>query len=183
MEASHDLQKTDLLFEMLPNGHETISIRDTLTKNHRDGQNSLSTNAKIYSTNDQNCPIQLLKRYLSKLHPVCPFLWQRVLNSYGDDDPIWYANVKIGINTISQFMRKISEFYKLRRTYTNHCVRATAITHLGKSFQDTEILEISGHKSISCLGIYKKTSENVIQNMSDSLHTLISSQGCSRAVI
>jgi hypothetical protein len=179
MEATHDMKKDDLYFEMKSDGVETMQLKDTVTKNHRSGENSLSSRAIMYSTGENACPIKLIKTYISKLSAKNPFLWQRPKQDYHDDDLEWYINSKIGINTLSHFMKNISQYCRLSTQYTNHSVRATSITHLGKNFQDSEIVEISGHKSLSSVGIYKTTSENIIRKMSNSLSSLISSTSVS----
>jgi hypothetical protein len=38
-----------------------------------------------------NCPVATFELYLSKLHPNCKALWQRLKDSV-DNDGFWYAN-------------------------------------------------------------------------------------------
>lgn len=64
-------------------------------------------------------------------------------------------------------MERISQICGLSRTYTNHSTRVTSCTMLGENFTENEIKTVSGHKSLSCLGIYKRTSEEKREQMSD----------------
>ena len=150
--------------------HKTIYLKDSLTKNHRGQENSTTTKGFIVESNNSDCPVKLLQCYLSHLHPGNDFLWQRPVSSFKDDDKIWYSNQKIGVNTMTKMMSSISRYLNLQKIYTNHCLRATAITLLGRTFQDTEIQAISGHKSLNALGIYKRTSQDILRKMSNDLH-------------
>ncbi len=70
-------------------------------------------------------------------------------------------------------MSDISSLLPLSLRYTNHSLRATAITVLGEKFQDTDVSTVSGHKSISNLVIYKTTSLEKKKEMSAHLHRAI----------
>lgn len=88
---------------------------------------------------------------------------------------IWFESQPLGHNQIDNFMKKISKLLNLQKIYTNHCVRATAITLLSQSFSENDIKSISGHQSISALGIYKHISDNKKQEMSAYLTQLTQS--------
>lgn len=148
-----------------------IHLRDYMTKNHREGDTTKSTEAFIVQTGDLRCPVALIRHYLSLLNADNPFLWQKPNASYGADPTSkWYCNSKIGENTMAKMMGRISTLCNLSRQYTNHCVRATAITVLGRSYQENDIRTLSGHKSVNALGIYKRTSNETMTSMSLTLH-------------
>jgi hypothetical protein len=71
-------------------------------------------------------------------------------------------------------MTRLSSYLSLSLNYTNHSVRATAITILGNSFQDTDVASFSGHRSLNALGIYKRVSNNTKKQMSDVLSSAVS---------
>jgi hypothetical protein len=164
-----EMKKNDITIKE-ENGFRRVYLKDSLTKNHRGQDFCQSTNALIMETKNVDCPVKIITTYLSHLHPKNEFLWQRPLSQYRDDEPIWFCNQKIGVNTVGQMMPNISSLLGLSKRYTNHSIRATAITILGQSYQDTEIQAVSGHKSLNCLGIYKRTSTTVLENMSNTLH-------------
>jgi hypothetical protein len=177
-----DLKKEDVLILKNNEGKQYLKLRDFQTKNHQGLSVGPSTEAILMETRDSNCPVAMFQLYVSKLHTVNPFLWQKPKVSFTEAELSWYTNKKIGINNVSKFMSQISNYLKLSKIYTNHCIRATAITVLGKNaFQDTEIAAFSGHKSLSSLAVYKRTSENVKESMSSALHQSIfaSNTACS----
>ena len=70
---------------------------------------------------------------------------------------MWYNGRPIGIGTLAQFMSRISKAANLSRVYTNHCIRATAITILSAAGVDgTDIISVSGHKTIQSLIPYQR---------------------------
>ncbi len=77
--------------------------------------------------------------------------------------------MKIGVNEIRFFMKDICHALDLSKEYKNHSVHATAITILGESFQDTDVAAVSGHKSLTNLIIYKRTSNEMKSKMSAEL--------------
>jgi hypothetical protein len=180
-ENIHDMKKGDIMLSMNDKGKKCIQLRDFQTKNHQLMDGRKSTEAIIIETGDTQCPVRLIELYLKKLNPQNDFLWQRPRDSFSDEDEYWYENRKLGIHCISTFMSNISYQLQLSKKYTNHCLRATAITILGKkNFQDTEIAAFSGHKSLSSLSIYKRTSETVKENMSTALHESIAASSSSK---
>lgn len=130
---------------------------DELTKNHRQNDTSNTFKAKAYAIPEyEKCPVKIFKLYISKLNPNCDRFWQYIKASFCPEESCWYTGKPIGINTLSSFMKKISQFCKLSSIYSNHCIRVTCISALGELFSENDIKHISGHKSISSLGIYKK---------------------------
>ena len=71
-----------------------------------------------------NCPIKSFKNDLLKLNPSCDILFQSPLLKVRENDQIWFAKVPVGLNTLYNFMSRISDEAKLSRRYTNHCLRA-----------------------------------------------------------
>jgi hypothetical protein len=166
-ENLHDMIKSDLIF-YTEDGIEKIQMRDKLTKNHR-SDTKPSVDGVISAINNSDCPVKLIKSYLGKLRHDVDALWQKPRSTVEETTKIWYCAQKIGINTVVNFMKRLSELIPLSQMYTNHSVRATAITLLGRTFQDTDVACFSGHKSLNALGIYKRVSPEKKKNMSDCL--------------
>ena len=82
----------------------------------------------------------------------------------------------LGHNTIGDLMPTISNKAALSKRYTNHCLRATAITILDDgNFASRHNMTVTGHKAESSLKSYSRhTSEEIKKSMS---HTLSSSLG------
>ena len=63
-------------------------------------------------------------------------------------DAVWYEARPLGINSLAKMMKTISEEARLCKVYTNHCVRATAITlRSNAGISNRHIMAISGHRS------------------------------------
>ncbi|XP_021338996.1 uncharacterized protein LOC110440331 [Mizuhopecten yessoensis] len=133
-----------------------------LTKIHRDDK-ELYTGHMPEEPGSPYCPVKSFEKYLSKSNPKNDRLWQFPLDSYCDEDYVWYANRPIGKDTLSKCMSNMSQKCKLSQQYTNHCIRATAATILTQSnFTASQIMAITGHKSVSlctnvCQTMKKKT--------------------------
>lgn len=171
-ENGHDLKKEDVVFKLNAKGEEYIQMKDMMTKNHRE-VDTTAYGGIIMSTCEDDCPVKQIKLYLSKLHPSNEFFWQRPKGSYNEEDPFWFCNMKIGTNTYRKLMHDISKNVGLSQTYTNHSLRATALTILGRDFEDTDVASVSGHKSISALSIYKRTSFEKKMKMAESLNDVL----------
>ncbi len=64
-------------------------------------------------------------------------------------------------------MKDISINAALPKPYTNH---ATAISNLERHFQDADVATVSGHKPVSSMSMYKRTSLDKKQQMFNTLH-------------
>jgi hypothetical protein len=171
-ENCHEWKKEDILIKY-DNGRKFIELRDMLTKNHRGETNNKSSEGRMYESQEQNCPVKCVETYLSKLNRDNEFLWQRPKQVY-HQEPSWFGNQKVGVNQMKVFMKKISEIAQLSRLYTNHTPRATCITLLGQYYPDSDVASHSGHKSITAMSIYKRTSNSVKSNISSTLSTYLS---------
>ena len=96
------------------------------------------------------------------MHPENDFIWQQALEKVHPDKPdIWYSHKNIGKNPLASFMSELSRNCNLSKIYTNHSIRVTGCTVLTRcNFSYSEIMAVSGHKSVQSLAIYQKTKEN-----------------------
>lgn len=120
------------------------------------------------------CPVKSFEKMMSKLNPNLDRLWQRPRNisePMSDEQPIWFTKAPIGANTIAAFMSTLSENLQLLRSYTNHCIRVTAITCLSIAEIETRhIMALSGHKAEKSIKNYsRRTPVNVLKHMSSEL--------------
>ncbi|KAK2558587.1 hypothetical protein P5673_018764, partial [Acropora cervicornis] len=93
------------------------------------------------------------------LNPALSCLWQRprATENFSHSDEVWYCNVPLGKNTLGTFMSSISKELKLSQKYTNHCIRATAVSLLDEcNFEARHIMRVSGHKSESSIRSYSR---------------------------
>lgn len=74
---------------------------------------------------------------------------------------VWYCNSPVGRDMLAKFMYKLSVSCGLSQSYANHSIRATGATILTEcnNFADAQIMSVTGHKSVSSLAIYQRTSD------------------------
>lgn len=127
--------------------------------------------SRMYENSGKNCPVTSFEKYISKLNPECPDLFQKPLHKVINKD-IWYAAKPIGVNTLSTFMSRISREAGLSRLYTNHCIRAYISTKLYESgFSYRAIMSVTGHRHENSLTSYVKPSEDERVAISNALAT------------
>ena len=135
---------------------------DEQTKNHQmDTEFVNSTMTEM--PNSPPCPVASFMTYMTKLHPKCDYLWQqpKKIEDQQIETDIWYKPCKIGPNPLSTFMSRLSADAKLSMNYTNHSIRSTATTMLGRAqFTPKQIMSVTGHRSVNSLSVYQKVSEN-----------------------
>lgn len=88
---------------------------------------------------------------------------------FGDD--VWFEATALGPNTLGGMMAVISEQAQLSQRYTNHCLRATAITIFDDAgYASRHIMTFSGHKAETSLKSYSHhKSERMKRAMSQTL--------------
>ena len=101
--------------------------------------------------------VEVFNFYISKLHPECSALLQKPKYKKWSkaEHSVWFDNVPLGVNKINETMKRISDCAHLSMTYTNHSVRATAITVMYQGGVDTkQICNITKHKTEESLKHY-----------------------------
>ena len=88
---------------------------------------------------------------------LCDKLWQRPHDDFDDSDATWYCNVPLGEKTLGNFMTNINKKCRLSQVYTNHSIRATGAIILAKHmFRNSQIMAVTGHKSVASLSLYQR---------------------------
>ena len=156
-------------------GKKYFTKRDELTKNHRADAEGHS--GVMPETGTQDCPVASFMKFLSKLHPRQERLWCYTRNAFRDEDDFWYTTKPVGVNKMDTFLQDLSQKCGLSRIYTNHSLRATAATLLHQQdFPAQSVQSITGHKSLSSLSIYQRTSTKQKIQMATSLHQHIAGE-------
>ena len=96
--------------------------------------------------------------YISHLHPDNTYLWQKPnLNPKNRTLEIWYTTWHLGKMPLGHFIAEISEKVGTSKPYPNHYVRVSTtniITNCGL-FNDKEVMDFTGHKSVQIVQIYR----------------------------
>lgn len=104
-----------------------------------------------------------LKLYMSKLNRKSGSFFQYPRKNWSFDDNIWYEARPVGVNSLDSIMKNNSKAASLSQLYTNHSVRATAITLWSNAeIPNRHIMAISGHRneqSLSHYNTYPSTSQ------------------------
>ena len=137
-----------------------VKAKDELTKNHKE-IGSIISGIMPQNKDDRLCPVSSYVKYTSHLNPENEFLWQTELKKVDmEKDAIWYGKNKIGKNPLAKFMSVVSEKCGLSKIYTNHCIRVTGASILTRlKFSASEIMAVTGHKSVQSLAVYQKTDD------------------------
>jgi len=159
---------------------------DEASKNHRGGVNDKPSNekeARMYETEDQNDGYKALKLYLEKINPNCSAFFQYPKANVNPEDDVWFEQRPLGVNTLANMMKTICKATGLSRIYTNHRIRATAITLWSNAgVPNRHIMSISGHRNEQSLAHYNSPpSVSQLQNCSDVLSRALSSPSSSCA--
>ena len=132
--------------------------KNELTKNHHDIE-GIVTGIMPENREDRLCPVRSFKQYMEQLHPENKYMWQVPLAKINPLKPdIWFSCQHQGKNTLGKFMSQLSLQCHLSKMYTNHSIRVTGITVLTRmKFSSSEIMSVSGHKSVQSLTNYQRT--------------------------
>ena len=178
-EGVKDLRKESFRFHTDASGKPFVTLAyNEASKNHPGGfKNTNDPKRRMYATGGPLCPVMALKKYLGKLHPDSEVLYQRPAESYADEGP-WYLPLALGMRKLQNMMSRLSIAAGLSRRYTNHCLRATAITNLMESgFDPVTISRLSGHRNPSSITSYcKDVSDNTKRSMGGALSASLHQQ-------
>ncbi|CAH3033946.1 unnamed protein product, partial [Pocillopora meandrina] len=114
---------------------------DEATKNHPGGIEDISS-------------VEKEARVIHFLMALTAF-FQYPKRAVKPEDNVWYENKPLGVNKLDGMMKEISKLASLSRIYTNHSVRATAITLWSDAqVPSRHIMATSGHRSEASLKSY-----------------------------
>ena len=158
-EGQRDLRRDSFKFTKDANGREyAVVTHEEATKNHPGGETSKPSaerETRLYSTGADDDAFASLKLYVSKLNPSCPAFFQKPKARFTTEDIVWYENSPLGVNKLGDMMKIISKGANLSQVYTNHSVRASAITVLSDAnVPDRHIMFVSGHSSEQSISHY-----------------------------
>ena len=186
-EGQRNLKPSSFKFAVDEQGKRYVTMtHDETSKNHPGGlkdKSSFEKTARMYETDSDTDGYRALSLYISKLNLKCEALFQLPRRDWNEEvvHNIWYENRPLGVNTLGSMMKEISIKAMLSKVYTNHCVRATAITLWSEAgLSDRHICHISGHRNPNSLQHYNsRPSSTQLRKCSDVLSSAL--QGSSQA--
>ncbi|XP_062607914.1 uncharacterized protein LOC134269726 [Saccostrea cucullata] len=156
--------------------------KDEKTKNHQDDSEK-SSDGRMYEIKDSDrCPVRSFVKYLRRLSPHCPRLFQQPRSVPKDNT--YYCNIPVGHNELGQYMKRICVSAGINVLYTNHSCRATTVSVLDSAnIPSRHIMSVTGHKAESSLKTYSgKTNENTKKVMSQIISGKISGRKATETV-
>ena len=171
-ENLRNMKITDFVIQKNEQGLQYVIHCDVLTKTRREN-NSEGYSGHMYEIpGSSNCPVASFLALKDVLNPAQVCMWQRPKSQAPSEGP-WFTNAPLGVNTLGNKMKTISEKAGCSLIYTCHSLRATTVTVLDEAgVAGRDIMAVTGHKSESSLKHYVRTSNAKKQDMS----TIISSQ-------
>ena len=124
------------------------------------------------------CIVKIVKLYVSK----CPekglgkAFYSKPLQKY-EKKQIWFSSVPIGHNKLQGMVKSIMEKGRVRGYFTNHSLRATAVSRLYREGVDDKLIKgVTGHRSEAING-YKRESDEQHVNVSKIVQGIRSEKG------
>ena len=139
-----------------------------------ENQHQRAFNPKLHAVDSSRCGVKLYKTFLSHrpkemLKPDSPFFLAEHI-SRKPDSQIWFKRAPLGKNKIGQFLSTVSPALSGNKKISNHSVRKTSISRLlDANFPETYVAQLSGHKSLESLKVYKTPSLQHQRDMSYAL--------------
>ena len=128
--------------------------------------NMKNKNVRAYALpGNERCIVRLLDTYLVMLPPDCAYFYMRPLEKFpSGSKKCAVTKQRVGINVLKSILSELSEKSGVGVHYTNHSLRATAITRMFNcGVPEKVIAENSGHRSTKALRCYERTSEDLQQ--------------------
>ena len=116
---------------------------------------------------NQRCIVKILDKYLSLLPTDAPYFYMRAYEEFRDEQasPV-FTRQRVGVNTLKNVLPSLSKESGIGVHYTNHSLRATAITRMFNCGVEEKIIaETSGHKSTKALRVYEHPSEQQMKQV------------------
>ena len=127
-------QKTDsFVFNKDENGVEYACLsHETLAKNYQGGLSNVedSSDKRMYATGMNNCPVKMLKIFLSKTDKNAVSLFNKCVKDALINPKIqgiWYTSEKLSLNTFKNFMKDVSKSAGCQNHYTAHYISVQRI--------------------------------------------------------
>lgn len=153
-------------------GAKYLMFEERITKT----RNGVNTHQRAFSPkifeadNADRCPVaayQLFetKRPLSMMHPDAPFFLS--ISYQPAPHCPWYKPQPMGVDRLTQIMRRMADKAGLVGKFTNHSVRRTMCSNLiHAGIHPTVVAQLSGHKNVASLNSYACASVQQQKQMS-----------------
>ena len=151
----------------LNNEHYTVIYHENISKTNPRGWKHRKIEPKcvkhvdtLATSNSSRSHALLLIKYLSCRPANQEAFYLAPVKKFDPTNKIWYKPVPVGHNTLSETVSRLCAKGDVKGFKTNHSLRATCATRLYKEGLDEQlIMERTGHRSLSGVRSYKRTSD------------------------
>lgn len=170
----------DVTLHTSSDGDTYLELNERQTKT-RTGENICDVrevSPKIYECPGERDPIKLYEKYVSKRpsgmsNPEDPFyIATRTIPLTNNECDPWFIRQRVGTKKLGAIMKTMKEKGNLdqNKRLTNHSARKYLVQKLKDSnVQDTDIMQISGHKNVQSVKNYSSISEGKHKQISNVL--------------
>ena len=144
--------------------HTYYEYTEYVSKNNQHRFKNIHSSNKVVkayaNVESCKCVVKILDLYLKKLPSEPKAFYLRPVSSIPKvPDKPWFINSPVGINTLNSILSTISQQADVNTQYTNHSLRATSATRMYlKNVPEKLISEKTGHRSLTALRVYERTS-------------------------
>ena len=137
---------------------------ELVSKNNQHRFKDINTQNKVIRAyalpGNRKCIVKMLDKYLSLLPPDAPYFYMRANEKFCEEQAgSTFTRQRVGVNMLKTVLPLLSKESGIEVRYTNHSLRATAITRMFNSGVEEKIIaETSGHRSTKALRMYEHTS-------------------------
>ena len=162
----------DLSFEQLRRYPDDFDVYDEetyyeyfefISKNNQHRFKDINSQNKVVkayaNVASRKCLVRILDLYRQKVPSQPKAFYLRPLTAV-PKDPLkpWFINSPVGVNTLKNVMSTMSKEAGLAVVYSNHSLRATSTSRMySKNLPEKLIAEKTGHRSLTALRLYERT--------------------------
>lgn len=124
------LTPNSFIFDKDKDGLEYVTLSPEIQQKYfREGQYSILATKRLYETGLPNCPIKMLRMFMSKTDPTAKFLFNHCMKEalVNPSQQIWYRNKTLGKRSFTSFMPDICKAALCSKRYTALCLLATGV--------------------------------------------------------
>ena len=172
------LRRSPAQIEVLerPGERPLLRYMEDVSKNHPGGLKARNVTPKVVYhhsnlDNPERCFVRMYKKYMSLSPPDAPAGSFYLKPASKPTSACWYSCRPVGHNPISVTVARLCRAAGITGFKTNHSLRATSTSRLYQSGVDEQlVMERTGHRSLTGVRSYKRTSDEQREALSDILN-------------
>ncbi|XP_053384594.1 uncharacterized protein LOC128550162 [Mercenaria mercenaria] len=141
------------------------------SKTYHGGLGQMSINnkdIKHYCTPGPRCMATHFETYINAVGNDGDF-YKRPLPAMPGNS-IRYGHQPVGVNTLTKFMKEISQRGSLKGVYSNHSGKRTCATSMYEAgIDEQDIMDRTGHRSVTAVRKYKRLNDKICKKVSNVL--------------